>query len=90
MFSIESESESDYNIEMKYKIGDRVEIDRKKIHSKDINKELENISYIGIITEIDSGKKYCHIGNVTRWIHEEVIIGVVEPINDRFELLDIR
>jgi hypothetical protein len=81
---------------MKYEIGQRVKIELNYNFSMPTEKELEQINYVGTITEISLAGFY-HIENVANWINEELINEIIEeavveiyaPINDRFEILDL-
>jgi hypothetical protein len=75
---------------MKYKVGDRIRVKKKYGYRDDIMETLIRTNYVLTINRIvESGSYYEMIEeNLATW-HEMYIEDLYDPIENRFEILDL-
>ena len=79
---------------MRYKVGQKVEVISEEYWGEPLKKILKmrnNILTISKVMKVEYG--YCYYmtevpSNTVLWVDEE-ILGIVDPVEDRFEILDL-
>ena len=76
---------------MKYKIGDKIEIARMEEYSKPSIEALSKTNYIVTIKEVIDDNRGFVVEEFAMFVPYRTVIGIYSnPVENRFELLDIR